>query len=246
MSDSDQGGIEQDWALVHSMGKVGSHSVYKAVEATHRFRALHTHQLNTKTLAAYCKSMPETPGHIKHSLRFLKDSRLDEPIRLIIGIRDPMSRNMSAFFENLERFGLHDDGAYDMDELITIFMQKYPHHIPINWFKTQVTIPLGLKLFEEKWGIPRRAQIGRFDVLVDRLEDSDEDREQTLRDFLECPELKLNQINVGQEKPYSELYSAFKAQFRPSTAMLNMLFNSDYVRCFYSKEERDTMRNRWC
>ena len=245
MTRSDAGLAEQNWVLVHSMGKVGSYSVFKAVQATRKFRTLHTHQLNRKTIDRYSNVVETTPGHIKQSLQFLTESSPDDKIKIIIGIRDPMNRNISAFFENLEHFDLAYDGSYDTDKLIESFNQKYSHHVPVRWFETQVRIPLGLNLFEHNWGLPRRAIIGRFDVLIDRVEDSKNVRGKALKEFLDCPDLKLKRMNVGQEKPYSDLYSAFKLHYRPSSEMLDLLYKSDYVRFFYSAAERETLRGVW-
>ena len=78
-----------------------------------------------------------------------------------------------------------------------------------------------------------------------RAEDPDSDWECRLQDFLDAPNFRLGRMNVGSEKEYADLYAQFKSAFRPTEQMLDQLYEADYMRAFYSPEERESLRARW-
>ena len=82
-------------------------------------------------------------------------------------------------------------------------------------------------------------------VLVLRTEDDDEETSQRVRNFLGAEDFKLMRMNVGEEKPYANLYSEFKAVFSPSSDFLDWIFNADYFRLFYTLEEQAQIRAEW-
>jgi len=183
-------------------------------------------------------------GHVQQSQRFLKSLESAQSVRLITPVRDPLSRNVSAFFENLDRFDV-EETSKDVNLAIRTFIERYPHTLPIRWFEQQMAQPLGVDALKAEPGKPYLYPDTPFELLILRAEDPDEDKEEALREFLEYPTLRLSLANVSENKPYAELYSAFKREFRPPPEMVDMLFDAPYVQRFYSPEERHRMKDRW-
>jgi hypothetical protein len=94
-------------------------------------------------------------------------------------------------------------------------------------------------------GVPYRFADTPFELLIVRVEDSDRIIEQQFNDFLGTTNLKLKQANVGDQKSYAALYSAFRNEFQPPRELVDSLYEADYVRALYSEEEVREMRSRW-
>ena len=234
----------QSWVLVHSMGKVGSYSVYKSIQSLKRFRVLHTHELDLKHIRKMYGD-GKLPGHAKNSIRFLNEFRDKDTAKVIINIREPMSRNVSAFFENLSHFNVSSVSGQNIDELIDIFLSHYPQWTPLNWFRREILKPLGIDVLALATSESRVFSYNRLQVLVLRTEDDDEETNQRVRKFLGAEDFKLMRMNVGEEKPYANLYSEFKAAFSPSSDLLDWIFSADYFRLFYTVEEQAQIRADW-
>jgi hypothetical protein len=73
------------------MGKVASSSVYRSLKTQYNGACLHGHSF--------------TAHHQNLAVRKLFEikSKNDVPVKLITLIREPISRNLSAFFENFKR-----------------------------------------------------------------------------------------------------------------------------------------------
>ena len=233
-----------EWVLVHSMGKVGSYSVYKSLQRCKKFRVLHTHELNRKFIhKKYGRT--SMPGHATSSLRFLDNYQADDKVKLIVSVREPMSRNVSAFFENLANFGITPNSTENIDDVVQTFVEKYHHRIPLHWFDMQLRKPFGIDLMRSSKSAKRQFAQGKFEVLVLRTEDSDQDTNQSIQDFLACENFELQRMNVGEDKPYADLYKAFKEAFVPSTEMLSLLFDANYFQKFYTATEQAQIRAKW-
>ncbi len=234
-----------DWVLVHSMGKVGSYSVYRTLKSMRRFRVLHTHHLQQQTMRALATPGRRPPGHITDSVEFLGLCRPEDRVKMIVNVREPMGRNVSAFFENLDRFDISADADQDIERVVDTFVQQYPHHVPEQWFDVHLKQPLGIDVLDERISETRSFEQGQFEVLLLRTEDPDEAWQADIRRFLEAPDFLLGRMNVGSDKTYAELYSRFKEAFRPGADMLDQLYEVDYVRAFYTADERAELRSRW-
>jgi len=234
--------------VVHSIGKVGSYSIYKSIQAIGPIDVLHTHQLNQDTITDFVKKHG-TPGHIKDSLYFLNEIPLDVPVKLITPVREPVARNISAFFENLKVFGFNPPyEEIDVDVLLNGFMERYPHDLPSTWFDDQYEKPLGIDVFSHSFGLGEEGTVitsGRFEVLLLRLEDSNKVWEERIRAFLGLTDFKLKSLNVGDGKDYGGVYGTFKSRLALPVAFLDQMYSTTFARHFYSDEEIESYRKKW-
>lgn len=241
--------------LVHQMGKVGSRSLVSALEKLPGLEIVHTHQLNLEGLARLREQHKakrlRVPPHVGDAERihreFLARGR---KLELITVVREPIGRNFSAFFQNLEFFATADprDPSVPVERYIQEFLEGYAHHVPLRWFDLQVKEPLGLDVFEHPFPHDVGYQIFEHDghrMLLLRAESSDAVKLRGVNEFLGANLTALPRVNVGDNKDYSEIYQAFKERIRLSEAYVDELLDSKYTRHFYTSEEIAGFRRKW-
>lgn len=248
------------FVLVHSMGKVGSYSIYKSLQKTYRreapvenIRVLHTHQLNRRTINKFvAKVEGKVPGHIADSEEFLhayKHAGFNGRTLMITTVREPLGRNMSAFFENLRWHGFPEDLAnVPIEDLLQSFVTNYPHHTPARWFMHQIKDVFGIDVFEaaiDSFEGGRLIRANGIDLLLLRVEDSQAVWESALRKLTGFESFELQTLNTGEDKSYNEAYKLFKHQFQPVRTFVDELYDSQFARHFYSHEELEGFRHRW-
>jgi hypothetical protein len=241
--------------LVLQMGKVGSSTLFHCIRDLPGIRAYHLHQLNGGTLRRHIESQKALhgtiPEHAKTSVYVLENIvHAGNPLNIVTSVREPMARNISAFFQNIGNFRLESavrSGA--IDDLIRTFLEKYSHHIPVKWFDRQLREPLGFNVYKHPLTFERGYEIledGRIRLLIVRSEDDDLKKIRGLADFLDLAELpQLSRYNVGASKEYGEAYRLFKEKFQPPPALLDYLYKSQYANHFYTASEIEAFYAYW-
>ena len=168
------------YIVVHSMGRVGSISVTLALRERFPERhCFHTHYLHADTIRESREGFNRMyrvtgrPGlHRNHRSSQILRSRLDRgecgDWMVVSLVRDPVARNISAFFKNFDfnhpqlgRAFLAD--PKNTDHLVDLF--KYPeepeHSFALDWFDREVRdVVRGRRLLET---LPaRRKRTSRF------------------------------------------------------------------------------------
>ena len=95
--------------LVYQMGKVASSSVYLSLEKTTDFDVFHVHRLNPENIAKVREEhvqRGDSPPNEKKGL-YLYENLIrtrKTHTKIISLVREPIARNISAFFQNLQLF----------------------------------------------------------------------------------------------------------------------------------------------
>lgn len=246
--------------LIWQMGKVGSRSLVGAIERTGDYAVFHIHHTNRDSIASVRAKYDERgeayPTDLRLSMQVLKmiDSLLDQgerKIRVVSAVRDPLARNVSAFFQNLKLFAGNgvDEGTPDARRLTEVFLTEYEQTIPLTWFDREVKATLGIDVYSMPFDRERarlRVSHGAFDLIVLRAEDEDKAKDAALTEFFERNEsLNLARINVGSNKRYADLYGRFLEALVVPEQLLDTIYDSRLCRHFYTDDERRAMRNRW-
>lgn len=222
--------------LIYQMGKVGSFSLLKSLEKFYPGAVVHAHSLinnpNWKIEKLYQQIV----------LR-------KKPINIISLTREPIGRNVSAFFQNFERdTGVaYEKANFSIEELKEIFMKNYKHQIPLNWFDENIKYNFGIDVYEKEFpscGIKTYTH-DQVRLLVMKSEIDDSDKVDAIKSFLGLPEFELNSANVSDLKDYSETYKAFKNEVRFPLSYIERMCDSKYCKHFYSKDEIDAFKHRW-
>lgn len=238
----------EDPIVVAQMGKVSSKSVSNALEGLGG-SVYHVHHLcrdRLRTIAETYETAGKVPPHIARSYEVLeKIVDRGKPARVISMVRDPIARNISAFFQNKNVFAA---GEADVSELIRRFIETYPHEVPIEYFDVHIKPVFGIDVFETAFDREQRSLLAtneNFSLLVLRTEDSDDSKQASLARFLNRTDISLERRNVGSDKSYASEYAEFLERIRLPQAYVDRMLGSRMARHFYTAEELAGFRARW-
>lgn len=263
--------------LVLQMGKVGSKSVQAGLEARILDRPIyHAHFLSRERTARTEKQRRKFFRSDRHSylmrpwlnqflLQTFTEQKDNHSWKLITLTREPVGRNISAFFENLDVVPCKTDGEFeissdyyqikpttvsveDTDTLAQLFFDRAQHDSPLRFFDREIKDIFGIDVLgsgfpiEKGYGIYRAA---RVDLLVLKLESLADCAGAAFDEFLGIDDFKLINRNIGAKKVYAPLYDAFKQNAIIDSDYADTLYNSEYMHTFYSDGEIAAARANW-
>jgi hypothetical protein len=264
--------------LVYQMGKVGSSSVTRSLRTAKIGRSVyHIHFLEPLLIdeyeakrKAYLSTKREgSLRHIwqyQHLLKEIKEGWNGKRWKIVTLIRDPIARNLSAFFEHIELLPSPPDSPRvkrlksieyeyevtvrdnNIDELISIFFEKFPHESPFTYFDREFKGVLGVDLFASEF--PKSIgykcyRESKFDILLIRLENLNTCFAEALREFLGVERMALVEANVSADKEYSDIYRMFKDSIHLPESYLDKMYSSRFSRHFYTDEELEQFKRSW-
>jgi hypothetical protein len=223
--------------LIYQMGKVGSSSLKSSLAPLWPGLTLHAHNLITE--------------NERLAVRLLRETVISQrgPIFIISPVREPIGRNVSAFFQNFERdTGVkYHQATFSVKELIEIFLTKHNHAVPLTWFDTRLKPVLDIDVYDYQFPASGIQVIHNRNVklLLMRSELTDSAKETAVRSFLSLPTFKLSKSNVGSHKPYAETYRRFLERFIPPPWYMTEMYESKYFYHFYDPSERERWIQKW-
>ncbi len=244
--------------LVWQMGKVASRSFVDAIERTSDYAVFHLHHTDAATIEAlrehHDSRQQEYPPNLVLSIQVVNlieslRERTDRKIRIVSAVRDPLARNVSAFFMNLGMFaGSGSTSPAEAGRLTKIFLRKYPHSVPLSWFDRELKRSLGIDVYETPFdrdaGCLRITQ-DHFDLLVLRAEDDDSVKEAALNEFFDRDDIEITRTNVTSDGGNAQLYQRFYDELLIPDRLRDEMYGSRFARHFYTDEELNEMRAAW-
>jgi len=225
--------------LVYQMGKVGSTSLQSSLKKTWPGLTIHTH------------TVARDLERNKRDTRIVYDRVIQTggPLFVISPVRDPLGRNVSAFFQNFERItGVkYDESTFSVEELIRIFLQKFNHEMPLGWFDKHFKPILGLDVYDYDFSSSGVQVIHHSNIklLLMRCELPDCVKESAVREFLNLPSFLLANANVGSQKDYAKTYEAFREAFVPPDWLITKMYESRFFNHFYGETYRNRLISEW-
>jgi len=236
------------------MGKVASSTIYKNVSTCEGIDVQHIHTLNEKNInnhLRWCKEHSRKPyEHFKESLK-VKDMLAEKKVIKIISlVRDPIRRNISAFFQNLDDIYLKNDSysKYQVNELILKFIESYQHKIPLTWFDNEFKQFLNIDVFQEDFNKMLGYQVYQQDnveALVLRADLNNIDKRNIVSHFLGTELHVFDDHNVATEKEYSASYKQFLDRIVLPDSFVRQIYASKYSKHFFSEKENNTFAEFW-
>lgn len=218
---------------VFQMGKVGSHSIAAGLEVSAwPHGAVHLHWV-TDLVHGY-------PGNHLPYPKLLVHPR-DTPVKVISATRELVSWTLASLFQGGAGAPLHARDAMD-------YVERHFWHLATNgarWFDHQYFC--GLDVYRDAFphadGFTRIAFPG-IDLMIYRQEDMPR-LEGAFARFLDIPSFTLGAHNVGKQKAYADVYAAIRRGFRMPGNTLARLYDTPFMRHFYSDDERQAFYTRW-
>lgn len=260
--------------ITYQMGKVGSSTIHASLVALDKSRPIyHVHFLNPGRVGELEAQRRQYFGTEKISLlrrpwlsEFLFE-QIQESSRhwkIVTLVREPIARNVSTFFENLEVIKQPDSDRYEIssdyygfeisididniDPLIELFFDRLVHERPLTYFDDEIKYVFGIDVFESQFPEGKGYMLyqgDKADMLLVRLEDLNRCATTAFKEFLDIDDFTLIQTNVAEEKVYAPLYREFKKRIRFPDSYLDRMYQSKFTRQFYSDDEIRNFRQRW-
>ena len=234
--------------IVHTMGKVGSSSIAKSLAAYYSQSCIyHIHNLSPERLEKQIKKYQQTKNklvdHLETSQYLLKNIEDRRNWKFITLTRDPVARNISAFFQNISSFipGIleQDPKEIDICEIREIFFERYIHDLAINWIEQEIINFLGVDL--ESFVFPKMQGYAILRkpiyLIIIRLEDLNFCYKNAFLEFLGIDNFRLKLSNDSQSKKYRELYEKFYNGLDVPKDYIERMHGSWYARYFYTVDE---------
>lgn len=240
------------YPIVYTMGKVGSRALAQGIRDA-GFECPDVHTLNHENLLANAgKSIVagELPAaQLLGSMllkRKLNSKKIRKPL-YVTAVREPLSRNISAFFQNhktnLETIDISRSDVDNARQALKIFMESYPHEIALTWLERELHQQVGIDLYETPFD-PKKRYARSKRVVVFRDDCPNDLKSKVLSDALGRP-ITIARQNVGDNKRYSRLYKMLKEISSFDIAFLDKIYRSKYARHFWTDEEIDGFRQAW-
>lgn len=242
--------------LIYTMGRVSSGSCSIALGKAGYNRRHHVHTMNEDWRAYSGAASPATGMSAQQEARYEYDRKVRRDIidsgekALVISfVREPLTRNMSAFFMNrVDKKGVPDKTPEGLRKL---FLKRYPHFVPLEWYHRELNNVLGLNVFNSPFDPKVGYSViehGRFRILLLRTEMTNEAKGAALSEFLGVPvEMEVSKKSDKYElkEETNDLYRAFKKDVKFRKEFLDYLYGSEYARHFMSEDEVAELRSRW-
>lgn len=219
--------------LIYQYGKVGSSSLYDSLEPMWPGVVVHAHSLTERE---------NEPAEIALARDVLREKK--ERVFIISAVREPIGRNISAFFQNFEReTGIPENRSHTVPihRLISTFLHSFPHELPLTWFDQHLKGPTGIDIFDyefPKLGI-QIIREGNIDLLLMLSEIPDWLKEIAVKRLLNLDDFRIRSANVSTQKPYAGTYRKFLQNFIAPDWYLEKMYGSRLFQHFYSQHQAD-------
>jgi len=240
--------------LVFTMAKVGSLSVYNSLQKYRDNTLFHIHSLNEKEELKHienCKQRGVFPG--SRTPVFLINSsiiQIERPYKIISLIRNPIERNLSAFFDAFEfHLGISPSNyTGTLQYLENAFHEKVDHNYAVQWFEKQFFEGTGIDIYANafdkntKWATYTNTNP---QILLLRSDLPDPNKETAVSQFCGLSDFNLQNVNVTSTKKEAGLYQQFKEHIRFSKVYLESQLETPYMQHFFTEEEKEAAYKKW-
>jgi Putative capsular polysaccharide synthesis protein len=271
--------------LVYQMGKVGSSTIVSSLRAQESVSSVysiyHIHWLTADHLREedrrYIDARNRFRGTPLSKQRFYPthvwigqwlSGRIDETKdtmrwKIITLVRDPIAKNLSSFFQNLENM-LGYDYRHNLqiksteDIICDLTKLLHEHYLgdntkriasdPLTWFDLELKSVFSIDVFATEFPTDKGYKIyesPRTKVLLLKLEDINRCAGDAFREFMGIENFMLLRSNIGTRKVYSELYETFLKAIHLPQHYIDRVYQSKYSRHFYSAQEIEAFRAKW-
>lgn len=247
--------------LIFQMGKVGSTTIEHTVRGMGLgIPVYHIHRLSDAGIQRVDRANERAsdwkyPWNLAVSKAIRNCPEIIDNGLFVSIVRDPIAIAVSSFFQTCKRHRPHliSGNSIDTellhDELLQL-LRNYRYGD--TWIEEEIHGWLGIDIYAFPFDRRRRALVGEAGnrrVLFLRMEDFSQGTERELAAFLGAgaKQVSLRNANVGQEKWYGRQYQEFVSSLNlPEDMVASIYANTRYVRHFYSAEEIEGFRRKWC
>lgn len=188
------------------------------------------------------KQLPDSRNPIPLLNKYLSKRK----VKIITLVRDPIERNISAFFDAFE-FLLEtkeEDYSGNIEELEQIYHKTFFHDYPTNWFQNQFYKGSGIDIFKHTFSIEEGYDFienNNTSVLLLRSDLKNSKKKRFIETFCTVENFQIKDKNVNSRS----LYNQFKNKIKFSRDYLEEIYNSNLALHFFSEDERTQAIKKW-
>jgi hypothetical protein len=263
--------------LIYQMGKVGSSTIQRSLKALNLDRPIfHVHYLSKSRVEDLEKERrkyirTEKFGLLKRPwmYQFLRQELIKrfegQKWKIISLTRDPVARNMAAFFENLEFKKVSEQPKYevksdyykiepviltghDLEKLPILFFERFKHDSPLDFFDRELKSVFGIDVYSSEFPKSKGYKIysgEKADAMIIKLEYLNQCVQLAFKEFIDVEDFNLINTNIGNQKDYAAVYSQFKDFIIFPKHYIDKMYQTKYMQHFYSDEEINQFRHKW-
>ena len=237
--------------LVYTMAKVGSTGIYLSLKQSIDHPVFHIHNLDVDQYKRQYKELRSKslyPDSRSNAASIVKKIKSGKQINVITLVREPIARNISAFFEVLEFYTHGEDDALGVERLKEIYVEKLPHTLPLIWFDDELKSKLGIDPYSQPFDHDQkfvRMDKDNIRLLILRTDTLDTIKIEQLNSLCSSNVVRILRANIGSQKYYSSVYSTFQSQIRFDKQYVDEMYTHKYMQHFYRPREIDKLTSKW-
>ncbi|KPA09281.1 family 2 glycosyl transferase [Candidatus Magnetomorum sp. HK-1] len=250
--------------IIYQMGKVGSSTIKRSLNHAYVPNKIeYVHFLSWSSIKSieknYLKQNKQIPSHILQGKRLRQ--KIDQSLghvrfKVISLVRDPVARDISDVFQNIERDIPHvlnlnkQQATEEVLKHILNILNQFDEKIDYacNWFDKEIKDVFEFDIFSNEFDKNQGYQIYSTkysDILILRLENLSACHKKAFKEFLGIPNFTLLHDNTGKNKWYSEIYDQILKEIDISDYVLDKIYHSRYASHFYTKKECIDFKKKW-
>jgi len=226
--------------LIYQAGKVGSTTIHESLRH-HDVSCTHLH---------FIRGIIDDSEELKNLLTIYRDSiKNGNNIKIIIPVREPISRNISSYIFTSYIYGLRlhmDAGESFTDNLIAYLTSN--HDAIWGWFDSELKQTFDIDVYTHPFDRENGYTIikkGNIEVLVYQLEKLNS-LTKLIGEFANVPHLKLTNAFVSDDSIYKNLYRDVKMSLHLSSEILSLYYDSEArSRYFYNEADINNFQKKW-
>lgn len=173
-------------------------------------------------------------------------------VRIVTAVREPISRLISLYlYSYAKRFGVEIETLslqVLLDDFPRVFENDYTHAlVPGCFLTTEIKAGLGIDIYQHDFSQNRGAAIierRRVSLLIMKLEITDDQKSAALSTWI-GRKVEINRQNTARDVGYDAIYGEFKRRVRIPYRYAEAIYQSAYMKHFYTPEERVKFWQRW-
>ena len=230
----------QDWgevACVFQPGKSGSTSALDALlRSNYKYPVCHLH--------SFKDGVDTWNPTVK--LEFLRRLRkgFGGRVKLIIPIREPISRNKSSFLQHVERHKRQPwDGIdFSVEEYWQMYLKSEKRFWLLNWFDNELKPHFGIDVYAQPFAGDHGVYTHKnVEALIYHHDIPDDKKSRLLCDFLKTSDITVSRSNVTASKKSS---LPENLQLKPTREYIEEMLHSKYASHFF-KEKIAEISNKY-
>lgn len=220
--------------FIYQMGKVASSSIHYSLKKQYPGAVGHAHHIGSSNWVSELLYQWYKNGN---------------QLKIISPVRDPISRNISSFFQHYSDYTKKEFEQLNLDteKLIDEFISQYTHDVPLTWFDDNIKKYFDVDVYDTKFPATGFSVCSsqNVSVLVFRVDLDDALKEKAIQEFLDFKSFRLRNKNVSTNKEYYDMYKKFIDKIKLPDKYLLKMKSSKYFNHFYNKDEIDKIILKW-